>query len=282
MHPPHMRYGPPMAHEVTDFEKEVLQRSHRVPVVVDFWAEWCGPCRVLGPIIERLAGEAAGRWELAKLDTEAHPAIAEHYAIYSIPNVKLFVKGEVVDEFVGAMPEGQIRRWLDGAIPSANAAEVAAARGQLERGAFAEAAASLRRVLAAEPRNAEARLLLAETLLRTTPAEVENTLRDLADDSGVYERAEALTALAHAAVAAERPDELPASPAKEPYLRGGAAIRAGDYAAALESLIDSLRRDRHYAGDAARQAGRAIFLLLGIDHPISERFHRAFSSAVLA
>jgi len=271
-----------MSHEITDFEKDVLQRSHQVPVVVDFWAEWCGPCRVLGPIIERLAGQAKGRWELAKVDTEAHPDISERYGIVSIPNVKLFVKGEVADEFVGLIPEAAIRRWLEGAIPSPHAAAVAAARALLERGALAEAGESLRRVLAAEPQNTEARLTLAEALLRTEPAAVETTLGGLGDGVESEERAEALIALARVAAAAERPGDLPESPAKAPLLKGGSAIRAGDYAAALEALIESLRADRRYAGGAAREAGRSIFVLLGIHHPISERFHRAFSSVVLA
>ncbi len=271
-----------MSHEITDFAQDVLERSRRIPVVVDFWAEWCGPCRVLGPIIERLAGEADGHWELAKVNTEVHPQIAERYGIYGIPNVKLFVDGEVVDEFVGLMPEAEIRRWLDGAIPSRQAGAVAAARGMLARGSFAEAAESLRLVLQAEPRNTEAALALAEALLYTDPAAVEPTLRGLADDAGSRERAEALIALARAVAAAERPDELAESPAKEPFLKGARAIRARDYAGALEALIESLRRDRRYAAGAAKDAGRAIFLLLGIHHDISERYHRAFSSAVLA
>ena len=271
-----------MSHEIVDFEKDVLQRSQQVPVVVDFWAAWCGPCRVIGPVVERLAGEANGRWELAKVDTEAHPAIAKRYGIMSIPNVKLFVNGEVVDEFVGAIPETEIRRWLDAAIPSPHAAAVAAARELLAGGALAEAETALRRVLAAEPRNADACLALAEALLRTDPAAVEGTLLGVEGEAAVAERAAALIALARLAAAADRPGELPESPAKEPLLKAGAAIRAGDYAAALEALIESVRRDRRYLDGAAREAGRSIFLLLGIHHPISERFHRAFSSVVLA
>jgi putative thioredoxin len=269
-----------MPHDVTDFEQQVLQRSHQIPVVVDFWAAWCGPCRVLGPIIERLAGEANGRWELAKVDTEAHTAVAQRYDIFSIPNVKLFVNGEVADEFVGLMPEAEIRRWLESAIPSPHAGAISAARALLESGAIAEAKAALHRVLADEPQNAEARLALAETLLRTDPGAVEAALGGIADDRA--EHAEALIALARVAAAAERPQELPESPAKEPFLAAGAALRSGDYAAALEALIESLRRDRRYVGGAARDAGRSIFVRLGVHHPISERFHRAFSSAVLA
>ncbi|HEY2954873.1 MAG TPA: tetratricopeptide repeat protein [Candidatus Eisenbacteria bacterium] len=271
-----------MSHEVTDFERDVIERSRSIPVLVDFWAEWCGPCRVLGPIIERVAGDADGRWELAKVDTEAHPGITERFGIYGIPAVKLFVNGEVVDEFVGLMPEDEIRRWLESALPSPQDAAVAAARELLGRGSYAQAIEALRGVLAAEPHNAEARLALAEALLRVNPAEVEATLRDVGDDPGSADRAEALIALARLATTAERPGDLPDTAAKEPLLAGARAIRSGDYGAALEALIESLRRDRRYAGGAAQDAGRAIFVVLGIHHPISELYHRAFSSAVLA
>ena len=92
-------------HDITDVQTEVIERSAELPVVVDFWAAWCGPCKALGPVLEKLAGEAAGRWQLAKVDTEAHPRVAADHAIRSIPAVKLFVDGQVVSEFVGALPE---------------------------------------------------------------------------------------------------------------------------------------------------------------------------------
>ena len=270
-----------MSHEVIDFDKDVIQRSHQVPVLADFWAEWCGPCRVLGPIIERLASEAGGRWELAKVDTEVHTGVAESYGVTGIPNVKLFVNGKVADEFIGLMPEAEIRRWLDHAIPSPHAAVVADARALIERGSFPEAAEAMRRVVAEEPQNVEARLALAEAELHLEPARVEPTLK-VAGDLEYCDRAGALRALARAAEAASRPEGFAESPAKAPFLRGAQAIRTGDYDAALEGLIESLRADRRYSGGAARDAGRAVFVLLGLHHPVSERHHRAFSSAVLA
>ncbi|MEO0897617.1 MAG: thioredoxin [Bacteroidota bacterium] len=101
-----------------DFEEKVIKRSFEVPVVVDFWAAWCGPCRVLGPVITEMSKEAAGKWELVKVDTEANREIAQQYQIMSIPNVKMFHKGEMVAEFAGALPKLQIQQWLDEHLPN--------------------------------------------------------------------------------------------------------------------------------------------------------------------
>nr|HPQ59697.1 thioredoxin [Flavobacteriales bacterium] len=104
--------------EVTDFERQVIARSAHVPVLVDLWAAWCGPCRFLGPIVEKLAREADGRWELVKVDTEANPDIAARYEVRGIPNLKLFVNGEVVAELAGALPEPQLRQWIEEHLPT--------------------------------------------------------------------------------------------------------------------------------------------------------------------
>ena len=103
------------------FQTDVLDKSHEKPVVVDFWAPWCGPCRVLGPTIEKMAKDSAGRWRLVKINTDAHPKLAQHYGVRSIPTVKLFMGGAVAAEFTGAHPEAEIRRWLDAHLPAGDA-----------------------------------------------------------------------------------------------------------------------------------------------------------------
>lgn len=100
------------------FQTEVLDKSHDKPVVVDFWAPWCGPCRVLGPTIETLARASGGRWRLVKINVDAHPSLSRRFDVRGIPAVKLFVDGAVAAEFTGALPEADIRRWLDAHLPA--------------------------------------------------------------------------------------------------------------------------------------------------------------------
>lgn len=103
-----------MSYEVKDFQADVIARSGEVPVVVDFWAPWCGPCRMLGPVIEKLASEAEGKWSLVKVNTDEHQDIAARYQIRGIPNLKLFVNGQPVGEQVGALSEPVLKQWIEG------------------------------------------------------------------------------------------------------------------------------------------------------------------------
>ncbi|MHC1766073.1 MAG: thioredoxin [Verrucomicrobiia bacterium] len=270
-------------YDVGQFEAQVIQRSKQVPVLVDFWAPWCGPCRMLGPTLERLAAEANGRWELVKLNTEENQELAAVFNIASIPAVKLFVDGKVADEFVGALPEREIRRFLEKALPSPNARELEEAERLLNEGANAAAAARLENVLRSESGTAEARLLLARALLHLAPERIAEVLAPVGPDSDLADKAKALRTLGRLAQLPGQPSGLPeAGLLRERYLAGAAAVRSGDFAAALPAFIEVLEKDRSFDDGGAKEACKSIFQLLGMQHPLVQRYFRAFSSAVHA
>jgi putative thioredoxin len=269
-----------MVYEVEDFTKDVIDRSHTVPVLVDFWAEWCGPCRTLGPVLERLAGKAGTRWVLAKIDTDRNQELAAKYGIRSIPNVKLFVDGEVANEFTGALPESAVAQWLERALPDPLRNEVARAEELLESGSILEAQAALAKVLAQSPDHEHARVVLAGTLLESAPEKALALVRGIEEDSREFSVVDAIRTFATMTRKLEQPAELPAHPARETYLDALRALGRRDYDRALEKFIDVIRADRDYDDDGARKAVVAVFKVLGEDSPTTQKHRRSFSSAL--
>lgn len=155
------------------FVEQVVERSRTVPVVVDFWAAWCGPCRSLGPVLERLADEADGSWVLAKVDVDANQSLASGFGVQGIPAVRAWKDGREVAEFVGALPETQVRQWLSQLGPSAADIEFQQAQDALEKGDEEAAERHLRKTLELEPAHGEARAALERLQLDQRVGELD-------------------------------------------------------------------------------------------------------------
>lgn len=247
-------------------------RSATTPVLVDFWASWCGPCKMLGPVLERLADEAGGRWTLVKVDTDRHQDLAAEFAVRSIPDVRLFHGGEQIAQFSGALPEPHLRRWLEENLPSPTRAALDQARAALAAGRFAEAEALLAPRAVERPSDRDVNALLARAMAFRDPEAALARVQGLAGDDVDLVRSFAL-------VLKIRAEDLPESSAKTPLLAGLAELRAGRFAEALRLLIASMDENLRYADAAAKRACLATFKHLGTHHPITLEFHRRFSMA---
>lgn len=269
------------------FETEVLQKSMTTPVLVDFWATWCEPCKTLGPILEKLAGEYHGAFELAKVDVDAEQQIAAAFQIRSVPTVFLVRDGQIVDGFPGAMPEGQLRAFLQqhGVEPAQAAAnEEPEALAPLSP---AEQVASLRAAIAAEPDKDELKLDLAVALLGTgEPSEAETLLDALPANLATDDRAvKARARLGFAALLkdAPPPQALEAALAKDEadlrarHLLGVHKLVAGDAEAGLEQFLELLRRDRAWEDGLARKSLIDAFRVVE-DEDLVGKYRRRMSS----
>jgi putative thioredoxin len=250
---------------IEEFEAKVIQPSMQVPVVIDFWAPWCGPCQTLKPMLEKLAEEYAGRFLLAKVNSDENPELSQHFGVRSIPSVKVLFQGQLVDEFTGALPEGQIRSFLDRfALPDAggNLREEAAAL--VAAGQFDEALAKLSEASREKPGDEGIRLDAIEVLMHLGRNDEAAQLL-AADYTQAAERANALRArLALAAGAADTTGfeaKLAANPEDHATRLELARACAGQnrFREALENALEVVIRDRFFDEGAGRKALLQIF-----------------------
>ena len=267
-----------MRYDVEDFKVEVLERSNEIPVLVDFWADWCAPCKILGPVLERLAEESDGKWVLAKVDTEKYQDLAAQYGVRGIPNVKLFVDGGVAAEFVGALPEAIARQWLRKNIPSRFRKDLERAGHLLTLNQIEEAQKILQMIVESEPDDHEACVMLAETYLYSDQGKAVGLVRGIAADSRYFEAAESVRTIA--GLLQKRQEELPENPVKPVYLSAINDLRLGNPDAALRKFIDVIRTDRYYDDDGSRKACIAIFRMLGEEHETTKKYRKEFSGAL--
>ena len=276
-----------------DFATAVIERSRAVPVVVDFWATWCAPCRVLGPVLEREIAALGGKVELAKVDTDANPEIAGSYAIQGIPAVKAFRDGVVVSEFVGARPAAFVRDWLATLSPPAEVLALEAAERAARAGDRASAEPALRKLLdellparpeldrRLRPRAlaALARLLVdAQDVAAAEP--VLGALEEGGEDADLARALRLRLRLLSDAARAGGVEGARAALARDAADRearwalGAALAVAGQHEAALEQFLELAASSRKPRGQDARDAMLALFEALGPEHALTQEYRR--------
>lgn len=270
--------------ELDQFETEVLRESWDRPVVVDFWAPWCAPCRMLSPVLERLADEFHGDFLLAKVNTESNPELAQDFEIRSIPNVKVFREGEVVDELVGAVPEDQARAFIRQHCPTPADRKIQAALEAAARGDSDGAGALLEEVLDMEPEHGLALLELGKIRASAGDTEAASALWDRIPASAAeWEQAVPLKRSLHFAEvcasngghrgwearAAANPDDLEAR-----YALGCCHVSLGRYREALEEFLYVVSKDKNYKDQEARRAMLTVFSLAGERSDLSEEYRK--------
>ena len=264
------------------FETEVIEKSRTIPVLVDFWAPWCGPCRVLGPILEKLAAEYQGRFILAKLNTDENPRIAAEFGIQGIPNVMLFRDGAVVDQFVGAYPESGVRKFLESNLPSEADKLFTLAQKRLESGKPSEAEPLLNKVLQLDHEHSAAHLALAKVLINSGRGEhALSHLDAIPGFSDEYESAARLREVLAFQDECEkgggeqfRRERL----AKDPgdldsrFALASCLAAAGKYSDALEEFLTIVAKDKRYRDEAPRKAMLAIFSVIGERSDLADEY----------
>lgn len=256
----------------------VIEGSYQRPVLVDFWADWCAPCRQLMPLLAKLASDFGGKFLLAKVDTEAEQALAMQFGIRSLPTVQLFKDGQAIDQFQGALPEAQVRAFLERHIPNEADKRIAAARESIAANDLARAADMLAEAEALDASNpnlfiARADLLAARADFAALAKMLEHTPVELVDHPEV-KRLNAQLVFGRALDSAPARAALEARIAQDPndsearYQLAARLFLAGEHEPAFDHLLTLMQKDRKFGEDAARQAILMGFELLGTDHPL--------------
>lgn len=287
---------------IANFEAEVIEASKTTPVLVDFWAPWCGPCKTLGPLLERVETDYAGRFKLVKIDSDQEQQLAGAFGIRSIPTCVLLMNGQPVDGFTGAIPEGEIKAFLDKHLPAGEPEAEAAPEEDLPPASEEDALAALAQAAVAEPNNDDAQFAYIRALL---------LMDNLAQAKAVFEphktKALAVQRLASIALWLEILEGTPADEASlranidankhdfaSRYALAQQAVRAGRWTDAMDELLEILMRDKSWEDERARRLFVAVLDIITPEppkvaegqtppeDPIVVRYRRRLSSVVLS
>jgi putative thioredoxin len=273
-----------------DFEEKVLERSRDVPVLVDFWAPWCGPCRALSPLLEELAAEGRGSWILAKINSDENPNLSRAFNVRGIPHVIAFVDGRPAAQFTGALPRPAVESFLRSVVPTEADRVAARALDAAKKGDLDDALALWEEALRLDPAHDRSRVQRARILLaRGRVEDAEEELARVAEASDVAAEAASLRMLVEwSRRVAERGglDAVRARASEDPeqpvnrYDYGCALAVAGEFADALAEFLEVVRRDRKLEDDAGRKAMVAVFEILGDAAPLTREYRTLLSREI--
>ena len=276
----------PFIHNVgmNNFQQVVLEKSLEKPVLVDFWADWCQPCQTIMPMLAKLAEEYGGKFELAKVNADQEQELAGHFGIKSLPTMKLFFQGQIVDERLGAVPESDIRAMLDKHIVSESDQYLQAATMAYQQGQVEQAMEMLNQALSRDPENAKLKVTIAQMVYAQGDTDSATALLDSLDEEGAKLDA-AIKLRAEINLAAQLADLPPLEEIEQRLADDPRDLLAlqqksrhltahGDFEAAMECLLEIMRIDRGFDEDAGRQGLLELFDMLGGEHPSVQKYRR--------
>jgi putative thioredoxin len=265
-------------YEVKDFQQEVLEESKKRPVLVDFWASWCQPCKILGPVLEDLAQNNEDKFLFKKLNTEMFQDIAKDYKITSIPAVKLFVDGEVKAEFLGALPKRSIEKWLEEHIPSAHQKELEEIKRELSHGFNDSIRQRLAKIIYEDEKLDEARVLLAQNIIFKEADAAAEIVQPIQAFSAYFQLAEAI--IDYSRFIHTKRENIEEGPFKDLLIQAIDAAKNNNFSSVFENLINILIINKAFMNEIARKTCVALFLILGADHEMTKKFRRRFDMSL--
>jgi putative thioredoxin len=273
-----------------NFVAQVIEASHQQPVMVDFWATWCGPCQTLIPLLEQLAAEYDGGFILAKVDVDQNQQLASQFGVRSVPTVKIVKDGQIVDEFTGVIPDTEVRAKLDQHISNESNNKLDEANALYAQGETEQAITIMQQVILDEPNNHPARIIFANLLVNEKRYDDARQLIDsLPDEEKNKAEVRALIAqmeMSNALRDAPSIDDLQQRIAKDEtdsdarYLLGNQLIATGDYENAMEQFLQLMIRDREFNDDAGRKSLLQVFDMLGGSGELVTKYRRKMANAL--